>query len=421
MAPRSLDLSAYLEALSLSEREELTHPQAQIIKRDEDTEKRSTEPNVMNAAYPPTTINLHPRDTVPGLITGTPNHNGAIDPNSVNMKAIQAIFAIIGAAMVCGAIWFFFWAKNGGFKFQKGDWDEYKSTVLRRKGPNGTTLSNATKSTRLGGGSVVGQGYSDRDFASSYGDDTSTVYTGTMTDLSSSTAPIIKEKQGNGTYTGDKRSRKKKSKRADENAKDRKQREMNQANFDGGHDADVRAYMHEKPARVGGINAPTDTLHYGTDYTDTESSVGQSRAQSHHAPAPPRHTQRASQSHAQPRPSPQASRDTGNAARRDFSYTIGSQEAKQFSVAPSERSASPPPMRVPGQAQAAPRYHNATTNARNSGNVPGAYAASQTSSGTGYTQPLSELQQSHTKAYHHPLPGLRGGGGFRRGGGDFDD
>ncbi|PBP16168.1 hypothetical protein BUE80_DR013046, partial [Diplocarpon rosae] len=35
------------------------------------------------------------------------------------------------------------------------DWEEYKSTVLRRKGPNGTTLSGATESTDLGGGSVV--------------------------------------------------------------------------------------------------------------------------------------------------------------------------------------------------------------------------------------------------------------------------
>ena len=71
----------------------------------------------------------------------------------------------VGVSFVLGAIWFFFWAKNGGFKWRKGDWEEYKSTVLRRKGPNGTTLSNATKSTILGGGSVVGDGYSDKDTA----------------------------------------------------------------------------------------------------------------------------------------------------------------------------------------------------------------------------------------------------------------
>ena len=42
-----------------------------------------------------------------------------------------------------------------GFYFKESDWDEYKSTVLRRKGPNGTTLSGATATTDLGGGSVV--------------------------------------------------------------------------------------------------------------------------------------------------------------------------------------------------------------------------------------------------------------------------
>lgn len=432
MAPfdsRSIDLSTYLESLSLSEREELLHPPSQFTKRDEGPKSpgpwgvRLTEPATIT---PPTSnVQLQPRDTVQGLVTGTPNYSGAVDPMDVNMKAIQAIFAIIGAGMVCGAIWFFFWAKNGGFKFQKGDWDEYKSTVLRRKGPNGTTLSNATKSTRLGGGSVVGQGYSDRDIASSYGDDTSTVYTGTMTELSSSTAPIIKEKQKQkqGTYTGDKRSRTKKSRRPKETRKEQKEREMQQAAFEGGHDADVRAYMREKPATVGGINAPTDTLHYGTDYTDTESSVGHSRVPSHYAPAPapPRHNQRASQP-------PRASRDNPNPSRRDFSYTIGGQthqEAQQFSVGPSERSVSPPPMRVPAPAPttAQPRYHHATTtNPRNS--VPGGYAASA-STRSDYTQPLSELQQSHTKAYHHPIPGLTGqgrGGGFRRGAGSgLDD
>lgn len=199
---------------------------------------------------------------------------------------------------------------------------------------------------------------------------------------------------------------------------------MQDAPFEGGHDADVRAYMKEKPARVGGINAPTDTIHYGTDYTDTASSVGQSRAPSQYAPAPPRHSHRASQSQSQPQSQPRASRDIGNAGRRDFSYTVGGQthqEAQQFSVAPSDRSNSPPPMRVPAPGpaqQAPPRYHNATTtnaNARNS--VPGGYAASQ-STRSDYTQPLSELQQSNTKAYHHPIPALKGGsGGFRRGAG----
>jgi len=214
-------------------------------------------------------------------VTQSADYGGAIDPNDINMKGFQALFAVIGALFVLGAIWFFFWAKNGGFKFRKGDWDDYKSTVLRRKGPNGTTLSNATKSTILGGGSVVGDGYSDRDM---YADETSTVYTGTMTELSSSTAPIIKEKRNKKARSG-----------RNETAKERKQREMKQANYEGGHDADVRAYMKEKPARVGGINAASDTMHYGTDYTETEGStysashVGSHthRQQQNQPPAPP--------------------------------------------------------------------------------------------------------------------------------------
>lgn len=319
------------------------------------------------------------------VITGTPNHDGAVDPTAVSMGGVQAVIALVGVSMVLGTIWFFFWAKNGGFQWRKGDWDDYKSTVLRRKGPNGTTLSNATKSTILGGGSVVGDGYSDRD-TNPYMDETSTQYTGTMTELSSSTAPIIKEKQS--TYTGDKRSRRKKSRQYPEmTAKEKKQQDMAQAQFEGGHDADVRAYMKERPARVGGINTTGDTMHYGTDYTDTEPSVAHTA--SHYKPAQPQ-----SQSHYSTPPSAppsvpqhkkQPSREARN-SRRDFSYTIGGQqEQAQFSVAPTQRSASPPPLRVPARAS---------------------------------------QQQSNTKTYHHPLPNLRaeynnspagGRGGYRRG------
>lgn len=389
----SFDLSQYLESLSLKEREALTHPHPEVSRRDVDNLK-SPGPWAVAVPSPITTsvnkIQLQARNNPTGTLpAGTAPRplGGAVNPSDVNMKAIQASFAIIGAGMVVGIIWFFFWAKNGGFKWRKGDWDEYKSTVLRRKGPNGTTLSNATKSTRLGGGSVVGQGYSDRD-ASSIGftdrDETSTVYTGTMTDLSSN-APIIKEKQGQ--YTGDKRDRRKK--RA-ERAKDRKQREMQQAAYEGAHDADVRAYMAEKPARVGGINAQSDTLHYGTDYTASEGSAYSSQPRHHHqdesyhaqATAPP----------AVPRHSATPSRTGARNSRRDFSYTIGGhQEQQQFSVAPSSRSDSPPPMRVPARS----------------------------------------VQQANTQAYFHPIPGLSAAGtppptgrhgGFRRGAGtDLDD
>ena len=294
-----------------------------------------------------------------------PNHGGAMDPATINNKGVQAAIAIICVGMIAGVIWFFFWAKNGGFQWRRNDWQEYKSTVLRRKGPNGTTLSNATKSTRLGGGSVVGDGYSDRD-TNPYMDDNSTVYTGTMTELSSSTAPIIKEKQG--TASGEKRNRRRQPRQyAEENNKARLKREQAEAKFEGGHDADVRAYMKERPARVGGINIAGDTLHYGTDYTESDPSViqapsVQSSAPSSHYSGPP----------SVPVHNRQAARDSRQ-SKRDFSYTIGGQqEQAQFSVASSQRSASPPPMRLPHR-----------------------------------TTQRTTQQLNNTKTYHHPLPDLR--------------
>lgn len=155
--------------------------------------------------------------------------SGIIDPTSINNRGIQALIAICGAAMVLASIWFFFWAKNGGFHFKEGDWDEYKSTVLRRKGPNGTTLSGATRTTDLGGGSIVADGSRDGDFED---------------------VPIS-EKPG-----------KKKAK------KDKKAPPRGSKN---NHDEDVRAYRHEKPARVGGLNrAPDGSYHQDFAYSSTE-------------------------------------------------------------------------------------------------------------------------------------------------------
>ena len=80
---------------------------------------------------------------------------GVTPPQNVPNKVIFILFGLIGVGFIVTGIWFFFWAKNGGFYFHKNDWDDYKTTVLRRKGPNGTTLSGATATTDLGGGSIV--------------------------------------------------------------------------------------------------------------------------------------------------------------------------------------------------------------------------------------------------------------------------
>lgn len=354
-----------------------------------------------------------------------------MDPTDINNKGVQAVFAIIGCSFVLAIVWFFFIAKNGGFVFRKGDWEEYKSTVLRRKGPDGKTLSNATKSTRLGGGSVVGSGYSDQDTETGYGDDTSTVYTGTMSELSSSTAPIIQAKNGRAARSEKSANQTRMHRdhqRRGETNKERKQREMAQADFEGGHDRDVRAYMREKPARVGGLNSQGDTLHYGTDYTDSEPGMSQTGTHTHaHRQQERRRTSR----------SPEK-RDP-NHTRRDFSYnTNPQQEQDQFTVPCSARSPSPPPLRVPAPSNPSPsRYHPTSTPARPApvarespathtytigaekrfSSIPGSFPQ--------YTQPLEFNGHANTRSYHHPLPGLgrnAGAGGFRRGmGGGLDE
>ncbi len=339
------DLTLYLSSLSLEQREALTHaPHTSHL-----FTKRSGNGNPVLA--PADTFKLlTARDLAPPPAISADPAAGSIDPNDINMKGVQAAFALIGASFVIGAIWFFFWAKNGGFKWRKGDWDEYKSTVLRRKGPNGTTLSNATKSTKLGGGSVVGQGYSDEGSTISG--------TAPFSDMSSE-APIIKEKSN------------KKNKNRKQTAKDAKVRQVNEEKWEGGHDNDVRAYRHERVAKVGGLNRESDAQYYGTDYTNTDRSDIGNQRRSH-----PSSRQHSPEKH-QP--------------RRDFSYGRDA----GFTAASS-----------PTQTPRPPRYHSPTKPAYNNRqSVPGSY-----------NEPMDfDVQSQNTRSYHHPMPGLgKGAGGYRR-------
>ncbi|KAK5170677.1 uncharacterized protein LTR77_005267 [Saxophila tyrrhenica] len=99
------------------------------------------------------TTHLVPRDSP---TTNFSHGDGAVNPAKLNNQIFLGLFASLGGLMVLASLWFFFWAKNGGFHWQEDDWDDYKSTVLRRKGPDGKTLSNATKSTKLGGSTIAG-------------------------------------------------------------------------------------------------------------------------------------------------------------------------------------------------------------------------------------------------------------------------
>lgn len=232
-------------------------PIADIYTSSLELDARSTNPlhQLTARADEPTTTSKH------GL--------GATPPEKINNAGFFALFAILGVALVIASLWFFFWAKNGGFKFEEGDWDDYKSTVLRRKGPDGKTLSNATKSTKLGGSSIAGtQHYAwqknaaksvvgrdekgrkgilaKRGWAGThsvlYDDDymTESFATQTVSDEMTELRPDnVDLEQGHGH-----------SKRY--------------------RDRDVHQYKKEKPARVGGLNRVADSSHY--DYTNSDRS-----------------------------------------------------------------------------------------------------------------------------------------------------
>ncbi|KUJ19260.1 uncharacterized protein LY89DRAFT_683171 [Mollisia scopiformis] len=186
---------------------------------------------------------------------------GVTPPDSIPNKLVFVVFGLIGFGFVVTGIWFFFWAKNGGFHFKQNDWEDYKTTVLRRRGPNGTLLSGASESTDLGGGSVVHGEKRSRWGRSSKGkvkknemrykdfDDEESQVTsslGTSTVGTESEVSAFKKKMRKG----------RKDKKKDKSA-------MSEVGtVDGDMDASVadaiREYRHEKPARVGGINKQPD-------------------------------------------------------------------------------------------------------------------------------------------------------------------
>jgi hypothetical protein len=233
-----------------------------------------------------TATRLLARSTIPHLRRG----NGASDTNgdsktdfgqgssdfgNFNNNAILILFGLIAGGMVLATLWFFFWAKNGGFHWGKNDWDDYKSTVLRRKGPDGRTLSNATKSTKLGGGSVV---HDQSDYTSSLG------YTdSSYTESSKAERGEMREKSGGGgwfrgggagaEYTRaaqkEPREKRRSSKHPDHDPeRERRRRERREARR--ARDPELSSYRHERAARVGGMNREADGSHW--DYTNTDRS-----------------------------------------------------------------------------------------------------------------------------------------------------
>jgi hypothetical protein len=192
--------------------------------------------------------NILPRDGNPG--------DGVTPPANIPNKLVFVVFGLIGIGFVVTGIWFFFWAKNGGFYFKENDWDDYKSTVLRRKGPNGTTLSGATATTDLGGGSIVhgekrnkrGRKKKGMKRYKDFEDDESSQMTGSNggSELASEMSELkYQAKQV------------KKEKKAKKESTLRQSVEMDEEADVGVRDV-IRAYRHEKPARVGGLNKQPD-------------------------------------------------------------------------------------------------------------------------------------------------------------------
>jgi hypothetical protein len=372
----SIDLPAYLSSLSLSEVEALNTPPSNygLVKRsiplNDGLVKRAPISPMQDYSLLRTREPANSNPYEPG--------RGTIDPNKINMKGFFALFALIGVGMVLTAIWFFFWAKNGGFRWRKGDWDEYKSTVLRRKGTDGKTLSGATKSTALGGGSVVGAGYRD--------DDGSSLCMSEMVDVNiRATGKNIKAGKG------------KKGKKAQDKAE--RLQAQREEKWEGGADDDVRAYRHEKPARVGGLNRLPDGFYNDADSDPSAWTQSQANSNSRrHNHSPHKHQN----GHREPSSS-------------GYSFTVGSEDA--YTNTSEDRR----PLRNEHRASASHQQTQRQCSPRKQRtSMPGSYADPIDFS-TEYLESGSE--SNGTKSYYHPIPGLSpgktgcGNGGFRRGGG----
>ncbi|KAI9055635.1 hypothetical protein LZ554_000579 [Drepanopeziza brunnea f. sp. 'monogermtubi'] len=206
---------------------------------------------------------------------------GVTSPDSIPNKVVFIMLGLIGASFVITGIWFFFWAKNGGFYFRRDDWDDYKSTVLRRKGPNGTTLSGATASTDFGGGSIV-HGENGEKGSSRWGRRKKGMKR--YKDFDEEAGSQLTSSLGGSTLAsemGEERHGKVK--------KGKKGRKGGTAlpgdEVDVGVQDAMRAYRHEKPARVGGLNKQPDGSSFGGSNTH-DGSTATSELLSHREKTP---------------------------------------------------------------------------------------------------------------------------------------
>ncbi|KAH7141223.1 hypothetical protein B0J13DRAFT_556412 [Dactylonectria estremocensis] len=317
--------------------------------------------------------------------TSVDPNSGVLDPHDINNVGFFVLFALIGVAFVVTGIWFFFWAKNGGFHVKEHDWDDYKTTVLRRRGPNGTLLSGATASTNLGGGSV----YKDVHDVDADNDDGRTVIT-EATALSGITA-------GASDIASREKRRRKQEKRDKEREKRGKRTSKRHVGDHGvmdeeaEHEAkqELRNYRHERVARVGGLNKESDASEWdGSTNAGTESNVSSSLL---------------SDRQKTPTTTPTATptkKSNGPGIRKVYSVADRREERELQREAQRQRSDARR-VREAGRSSRRDFSYQRTDQSQSESLMEGytSVSGSQLTSNTG-----SDLG---TKSYHHPMPELR--------------
>ncbi|SZF05996.1 unnamed protein product [Blumeria hordei] len=236
------------------------------------------------APHPVTTF--HSR-SLPNLVPRiTPLHPGigVTPPDTIPNRLIFIIFGLIGMSLVCIGCWFFFYAENGGFQFNETDWDDYKTSVLRRKGPNGTTLSGGTVITDLGGNSIV---HNEKSSIWGRKNKKSKLYLN-HDNMSSQTSlagvTIVTEDMKEIARSKHEARKERKKKRRETSTSIGGKGDQYDDTTDSEHD-DLAAYRHEKPARVGGLNKQSDASAF--DSSANNSCIASTEHLSYREDTPP--------------------------------------------------------------------------------------------------------------------------------------
>ena len=115
--------------------------------------KTFTFPGTM-PALPSLLFDLVPRDDIPNSIYAR-GHGAHTKPKTFS-PGVLVVFSLIGASLALLVWWLFI--QRSGFIWRESDWDDYKSSVLRRpeERPDDAITVFSDGTTRRGGGSSVG-------------------------------------------------------------------------------------------------------------------------------------------------------------------------------------------------------------------------------------------------------------------------